>query len=137
VQADLDALRRVESVLTQGSLGNTDGYSEYFRALARQSVSGLWLRGVSIIGAGIDIAVHGRAMQASAIPCYIQRLTAEPVMSGKTFADLQIERPAAPPSAALAETPPVADPAASIKAESAPFVEFRLQSQRTEKKEAP
>lgn len=136
VQADIAALKRVESVLVQGALGNTSGYSEYFRALARQSVGGLWLRNVSIIGAGVDISVHGRAMQAALIPGYIQRLTAEPVMKGKTFADLQIERPVATQSAVSSAVPPPpagetgATPA--VRAEGAPFVEFRLQSKRSE-----
>lgn len=141
VQADIGALKRVESVLTAGSLGNTGGYSEYFRAFARQNVAGLWLRGVTIIGAGIDISVRGRAMQAAMIPGYIQRLTAEPVMKGKTFAGLEIERPVLTQAAALAEMPPppaaTAGVAAVAKNESAPFVEFRLQSQRIEAKEKP
>ncbi|UGQ48376.1 hypothetical protein [Massilia endophytica] len=128
VQADIAALKRVEAVLSQGSLGNTAGYSEYFRAFARQNVNGLWLLGVSIVGAGVEISVHGRAMQAAMIPGYIQRLTGEPVMNGKTFADLQISRPvmaaAAPAGAAAAAVPAAAPPA--------PFVEFRLQSRRAE-----
>jgi hypothetical protein len=133
VQADIGALKRVESVLTQGSLGNTEGYSEYFRAFARRNVSGLWLRGVSIVGAGIEISVTGRAMQAAMIPGYIQRLTSERVMKGKTFADLQIERPSAVQNGASpAALPAAADAAPSAKIASAPFVEFRLQSKRTE-----
>lgn len=126
VEADIAALRRVETTLSQGSLGNTDGYSEYFRAFARQNVNGLWLLGVSITGAGIDMAVQGRAMQAALIPGYIQRLTGEPVMNGKTFADLQIVRPAA----RLA--PGTYEKAAPAGNATAPFVEFRLQSRRSE-----
>lgn len=136
VQADIAALKRVESVLTQGALGNTEGYSEYFRAFARRNVHGLWLRGVSIIGAGIEISVSGRAMQAAMIPGYIQRLTSEQVMKGKTFADLQIERPSATqnpsPSPGSAPTTDSAATTSAAKIESAPFVEFRLQSKRAE-----
>jgi hypothetical protein len=131
VQADISALKRVEMVLTQGSLGNTAGYSEYFRAFARQNVNGLWLLGVSIVGAGVEIAVHGRAMQAAMVPAYIQRLTGEPVMAGKTFGDLQIERPSLTAvSAGSAAGMPAVAPAAP--AALAPFIEFKLQSQRAE-----
>jgi hypothetical protein len=130
VQADINALKRVETVLTQGSLGNTAGYSEYFRAFARQNVNGLWLLGVSIVGAGVEVAVHGRAMQAAMVPAYIQRLTGEPVMAGKTFGDLQMERP----SLTALSAANTANTAAPTPAPSglAPFVEFKLQSQRTE-----
>lgn len=132
VQADISALKRVETVLTQGSLGNTAGYSEYFRAFARQNVNGLWLLGVSIVGAGVEVAVHGRAMQAAMVPAYIQRLTGEPVMAGKTFGDLQMERPTL--AALNAGTPAAPGAAVATPGQSglAPFVEFRLQSQRAE-----
>lgn len=92
-QAQLGSLRQVEAVLNGGALGNTAGYAEYFRAFARQNVQGLWLTGLSIVGAGKDIGVQGRAMQATLIPDYIARLTAEKIMSGKTFGSLQIDRP--------------------------------------------
>ncbi len=113
-EAELKALHDVSSVLQGGALGNTAGYAEYFRAFSRQNVSGLWLTGLSINGAGNDIGVQGRAMQAALIPSYITRLTGERVMRGKSFASLDIARPdaAAPANA----------PAAS------PFVEFSLQS---------
>jgi Tfp pilus assembly protein PilN len=134
VEADIAALRRVETVLNQGSLGNTAGYSEYFRAFARQNVSGMWLTGVNIIGAGVDISVEGRAMQAALIPGYILRLTGEQVMNGKTFADLRIERPLqAPAPAVLSDAAPTA-PAAPAAPAAAQFVEFRLQSKPFEAK---
>jgi len=120
-QAQLGSLRQVEAVLHGGGLGNTAGYAEYFRAFARQNVNGLWLTGLSIVGAGKDIGVQGRAMQATLIPDYIARLTAEKIMSGKTFGSLQIDRPmvdyaapaatpaaAAASAAAAAATPTVA-----------------------------
>jgi hypothetical protein len=119
-QAELKALHDVSSVLQGGALGNTAGYAEYFRALSRQNVSGLWLTGVTISGAGNDIGVQGRAMQATLIPNYIARLTGERVMHGKSFSSLNIGRPeAAQPTQ---PAPQGAAPAA------APFVEFSLQS---------
>jgi hypothetical protein len=122
-QAELKALHDVSSVLQGGALGNTAGYAEYFRALSRQNVSGLWLTGVSISGAGNDIGVQGRAMQATLIPHYIARLTGERIMHGKSFASLDIGRRDAPaPGAASAGVTTPGAPAAS------PFVEFSLQS---------
>jgi hypothetical protein len=89
-ERQLAALREVSGVLERGELGNTQGYAEYFRALARQHVDGLWLTGVSITGAGVDIGVRGRALDPQRVPGYLNRLTAEPIMRGKAFGSLQI-----------------------------------------------
>jgi len=131
-EAELKALRDVSSVLQGGALGNTNGYAEYFRAFSRQNVNGLWLTGVNISGAGTDIGVQGRAMQATLIPKYIARLTGERVMQGKTFASLDIARPEAlqtmqamPVQQSAAAAAAGAVPLASV---APPFVEFSLQS---------
>jgi hypothetical protein len=150
----LKSLRDADAVLHNGRLGNTDGYAEYFRALARQNIGGLWLTGVSIVGAGHDIGVQGRAMQPTLIPNYIARLNAEKVMRGKTFASLRIERATLEPAAAAAAPapPPISAPLAQLAglaasapapaaaapappaatAKLAPFVEFSLQSSMPE-----
>jgi len=126
-EAQLAALNDVENVLRGGALGNTSGYAEYFRALSRQNVNGLWLTGVTIVGAGADIGVQGKAMQPTMIPNYIARLTAEKIMRGKTFASLKIDRAMAAPAAdAAAATAPAAPAVPS------PYVEFSLQSSMTE-----
>lgn len=106
-EGQLAALREVSGVLARGELGNTQGYAEYFRALARQHVDGLWLTGVSILGAGSDIGVRGRALDPQRVPGYLNRLTLEPIMRGKAFGSLSINQGAATP---------------------APYVEFSLQS---------
>jgi hypothetical protein len=148
-EAELTALNNVATVLQGGALGNTAGYAEYFRAFSRQSVSGLWLTGVSITGAGTDIGLQGRAMHATLIPNYISRLTGENILRGKTFASLEIGRPQAQPApaeapvsapATLAAVPGMSAPAAAALAPApvapatpaAPaeprFVEFNLRS---------
>jgi hypothetical protein len=130
--AELAALHRVQAFLQQGTLGNGAGYAEYFRALARQHVPGLWLTGVTIVGAGTEIGVQGRAMQPTLIPQYIGRLKLEPVMQGKTFASLDIARPDAVQAAAGAGAGAggmaAAAPAAPVAPISAPFVQFSLQT---------
>lgn len=118
-EAELKALRDVSEVLQRGELGNTSGYSEYFKALARQNVSGLWLTGVSIAGAGAEIGVQGRALEPTLVPDYIGRLTREQIMQGKTFGSLHISQPQL-------------KKAGSDSTEAAPFVEFNLQSSMAE-----
>ena len=133
-EAQLAALHDVEAVLHGGALGNTAGYAEYFRAFSRQNVNGLWLTGLTIVGAGNDIGVRGRAMQPTMIPNYIARLTAEKIMHGKSFASLQIERGAAPVAAPAAAAPDAAAAPAPAPASPglSPFVEFSLQSTMAE-----
>lgn len=117
-EAQLAALKRIAGVIERGELGNATGYSEYFRALARQHVDGLWLTSVAVTGAGCDIGVRGRAVDASLLPGFLGRLTHERIMQGKAFGSLQISQP-------VAETKDGKDGKAGG---AAPFVEFSLQS---------
>jgi hypothetical protein len=117
-ERQLAALREVSGVLERGELGNTQGYAEYFRALARQHVDGLWLTSVSIAGAGVDIGVRGRALDPQRVPGYLNRLTGEPIMRGKAFGSLQIGQGAAGSRLDDGKTVAVA----------APYVEFSLLS---------
>jgi Tfp pilus assembly protein PilN len=118
------ALRRVAAIIERGELGNTRGYAEYFKALARQNPSGVWLTGVSISGAGNELGVQGRALDAALVPAYLGRLKREPVMRGKAFGSLKINQPVSQAGASEAkdakETP------------AAPFVEFSLDAGQAE-----
>jgi hypothetical protein len=117
-QGELGDLKDVAGLIERGELGNTQGYAEYFRALARQSVDGLWLTGVSIAGAGLDIGVRGRAMDPALVPGFLGRLRQERVMQGKPVGSLQIGE-----AAALKVVKDGKEASAA-----APYVEFSLQS---------
>jgi hypothetical protein len=119
-ESQLASLKRIAGVLERGELGNTTGYSEYFRALARQHVDGLWLTGLAITGAGCDIGVHGRAVDASLLPGFLARLTQEKIMQGKSFGSLQIGQPGQPQQSTGKQ--------GDTKQPGAPFIEFSLQS---------
>jgi hypothetical protein len=81
------------NLLKTGALGNTEGYSEYMRAFARQAVHGLWLTAFDIAGDGAEMSLSGAAVNPQLVPVYIQRLGKEKIMRGKTFATLQMQRP--------------------------------------------
>jgi hypothetical protein len=115
------ALQHVAEVIQRGELGNTQGYAEYFRALARQSVDGLWLTGVSIGGAGREIGVQGRALDPAMVPGFLSRLRKEPVLQGKAVGSLQIGEAAAPRTVGK-------DGKDSAAPAQPPYVEFSLQS---------
>lgn len=132
-EAQLAALKRIASVIDRGELGNATGYSEYFRALARQHVDGLWLTGLAITGAGCEIGVRGRAVDPSLLPGFLGQLTREKILQGKSFGSLQISQPL-PATSANGDTPAngVKDAkdakAAGAARPAAPYVEFSLQS---------
>jgi hypothetical protein len=117
-QDELLGLKEVAGVIERGELGDTRGYAEYFRALARQNVDGLWLTGVSIAGAGLDLGVRGRALDPALVPGFLNRLRNERVMQGKPVGSLQIGEAAALKAAKDGKE----------TSAPAPYVEFSLQS---------
>jgi hypothetical protein len=106
----------VLEVLQGGSLGNTQGYSGYMRAFARQTVNGLWLTEFAIKGAGREMLLGGRTLRPELVPAYVQRLNREPATQGRDFAALEMQRPKA-------------EPASQDKPQKVPnYLEFRLHS---------
>lgn len=118
-ESQLAAMRHISGAITRGELGDTSGFGGYFKALARQSMGGLWLTGVSVAAGGAQIGIEGRALDPAMVPGYLNRLTQEPLMQGKAFASLQIGQ-AAPLQVQAADGSKVDTPA--------PYVEFSLQS---------
>lgn len=102
-QALADELKQVEAeaaaqetwlnLLKSGAIGNTEGYSEYMRAFARQSIKGLWLTAFDITGDGAQMSLSGAVVDPQLVPAYIQRLGKEKVMRGKSFSTLQMQQP--------------------------------------------
>ncbi len=109
-EAELNARQRVVALLASGVLGNKAGFSEYFRALSRQTTDGVWLTAFEVTGAG-GVALSGRALKPEQVPVLIGRLKRESALAGKSFATLEMRQPPAP--AADGNAPP-------------PYVEFSL-----------
>jgi hypothetical protein len=93
LEAQEKAQETLLNTLKSGALGNTDGYSEYMRAFARQSIKGLWLTAFDIVGDGTQMSLSGAVVNPQLVPSYIQRLGKEKVMRGKTFSTLQMQQP--------------------------------------------
>lgn len=93
LEAQAKAQDVVLATLKSGVIGNTDGYSEYMRAFARQSINGLWLTAFDITGDGAQMSLSGAVVNPQLVPSYIQRLSKEKVMHGKTFSTLQMQQP--------------------------------------------
>ena len=114
-ETDLAAQQELINTLKSGAIGNSQGYSPYMRAFARQVVPGLWLTAFSITGDGAQMSLSGGVLNPGLLPEYIRRLDREEIMYGKTFASLQMSQPKAE-----GEQPPVSR-----------YVEFTLQSVET------
>ncbi|KQV59418.1 MULTISPECIES: hypothetical protein [unclassified Duganella] len=144
-ESRLKSLQQAMQMLRQAEGEGAAGFAEYFRALARQSVSGLWLTEVAVEGERRDVSMQGRVLQAALVPAYLSRLGGEPVLRGKSFQTLELGPAAVQAPAAdvagnmpLTALPPVAGStaagalaAAAAPAEAPPpvrFLEFRLRS---------
>lgn len=92
LEAQAAAQQNLLNSLKSGAIGNTQGFSEYMRAFARQSVSGLWLTGFEINGDGSDMSLQGAVTSPQLLPAFILRMNKEAVMRGKSFATLQMKR---------------------------------------------
>lgn len=89
-EAEVLVLQRVLRTLMQREVGNDAGYSEYMRAFSRQIVDGIWLTGFSIVASGKEISLSGRALRPELVPAYLNRLSSEPTMQGKSFGSLEM-----------------------------------------------
>jgi hypothetical protein len=124
LQAQLSARSAALDTLGVGTLARDTGYAEYMRALARQSLAGLWLTEFKIAGGGAELEISGRALQPELVPTYIRGLNRERVLQGRAFESLSMtQRQAALPADAFR---PAAAPA------SYSYTEFRLGSSYAE-----
>ena len=118
-EEDLKSAREAMAALKGGAFGNQQGFAEYLRAFSRQSMNGLWLTGFTISGGG-EIEIRGRALSPELVPSYIQRLNKEQVLAGRSFARLEMNRPAPKPVAETGKDAKKAPPRAPR------FLEFSL-----------
>ncbi len=102
-EAQVAAMQSVLRVVQQGGVGTPQGFSAYFKALARQTVEGVWLTGFAVSGEAMWI--HGRTVQPQRVADYLQRLGAEEVMRGRHFAVLDMHRPKPASGAVDAQMP--------------------------------
>ena len=88
------------------------------RALARQSLAGLWLTSFKVGNGGADMEIVGRALQPELVPSYIHRLNQERAMHGRAFDSLSMTQQTGALTADATAGTPV----------SYNYIEFRLGS---------
>ena len=90
LQTQLNARKATLDDLGIGRLAVDADYAEYMRALARQSLTGLWLTGFRVARGGAEIEIAGGALQPELVPFYIRRLNQERALQGRTFDSLSM-----------------------------------------------
>ena len=119
LRGHLSARQEIIDAVKNGSVGSTNGISEYMRVFSRQSLEGLWLTGFDIAAGGAELALSGRAIAADLVPVYLQRLNREPSMQGRQFASVVINQGAAQERAL---------PRGAAREALPPHVEFQISS---------
>jgi hypothetical protein len=117
------------AMLGTGALGNTAGFARYLIALARQSLPGVWLTGLTLSGDEADLRLSGRVLYPDLVPAYVKALNKEEVMRGRRVAEMRLtarEERAAPPTAAPGASAPAPAPAAAPQR----YVEFEIAAVR-------
>lgn len=121
------------AVLRTGGLGNTEGFSRYLAALARQTVPGVWLTGFAIGGDESELRLNGKVLHSDLVPAYLRALNREEVMRGRRIAEMRLtareekEGVAAGTTGSGTAAPvPAATPAAKPPAAPVRYVEFSI-----------
>jgi hypothetical protein len=82
--------RELLATLRSGGLGNTEGFSRYLVAFARQSIEGIWLTDISVGNDENDLTLKGGVLQPDLVPAYVKALNREDVMRGRQVTDLKL-----------------------------------------------
>lgn len=94
-QAQLKGREEILAALGEIAIEPGKGFANYLRGLARQSINGLWLTGVTI-GPANELSIRGRTTSQSLVADYVRQLAADPVFNGHRFAQMtmgQTEQP--------------------------------------------
>ncbi|MFO7858573.1 MAG: PilN domain-containing protein [Ectothiorhodospiraceae bacterium] len=92
LEAEISARRRLKDEVLAGSGPWRDGFSPLFRALARAPLESVWLQAIRA-GADGRLQLEGRALEAEAVPAFMDQLGEEPELIGQSFAGVAIQRP--------------------------------------------
>lgn len=120
----LKARQEVMAAVEGGAIGSFEGFSEFLRGFARQAPQGLWLTGFTIGSGGKDMEIRGRMLADTLLPEYVKRLSAEKAFKGRSFAGLDLRRPAPAVASGGSGPAPATIPAATTP--PARYIEFTL-----------
>lgn len=93
LQGRVDDRKQILDTLAKGSPEEGKGFSDYFRGLAKRTVSGLWLTGFTVGAGGSGLEIRGRMTDQSVLADYIRRLEQEEVFKNIQFSALDVSIP--------------------------------------------
>lgn len=132
LQGELEATRNlfvarneVLEYLDSGQLGTESGFAGVMLGFSHVAQNDVWLTGFSVRRGGQDIEIRGSLLDATRLPGYVQRLSAEPVFHGRRFAALDMKRVVPTETKSEAGRPA----AETVAATGVPRVEFILRSE--------
>jgi len=88
----LTNLSSVLHLLTDKESDQTQGFSHYFSALARQSIAEVWLSNIYVDAEKHNLILKGSTFHPQKTPAFLQNLQQEPIFHGKSFAKLIMSR---------------------------------------------
>ena len=93
LEKELQERQIIQKMLAGRKFGNTEGFSGYLEAMARQHIDGTWLTKIVITNGGTALALEGKTTESELLPQYIQKLSAEGVLDGLAFNVMELKRP--------------------------------------------
>ncbi|NKB33362.1 MAG: hypothetical protein GKR91_09715 [Pseudomonadales bacterium] len=75
-EARLDASRQIRRFLSDTTLGNVEGFSEYFKDLSRAAIDGLSLSEFSFANGGAEVLLAGQVVDSAMVPRYVDNIEA-------------------------------------------------------------
>ncbi len=89
--SEVALLEAVAARLASGGPGHGGGFSATLRALGRTTIDGVWLTAIRLEPASGTMTLEGRALDASGVPAYIERLRRDPLLAGKALTSLDLK----------------------------------------------
>ncbi len=91
-QSMLDELTQTYQLLSGKNTELSPGFSNYFQALANQSIPDVWLSALYFDSQQQIINIEGSTFNPGQIPYFLQQLQKEPIFSGHNFAQLVMQK---------------------------------------------
>lgn len=91
LQRSVKAKQKLIALLGDSTGGNTKGFAQHLRGLAKHPVSGIWLTQISLANGGKDIGFSGVATKPENLPGFLQQIGQEKVFAGTQFEKLEME----------------------------------------------
>jgi len=86
------SLERIIRLLTDKTSDQTQGFSRYLSAFARQTLPNLWLSNIAIDVQTKNLRFSGSTYTPQNLPILLQKLQSEAIFQGKVFVKLQMKQ---------------------------------------------